>query len=119
MRHLLPIFVLACTLTLGACAASNAPPRPEAGDAHSPLDDSAIAAACGDAQVHQRCMAAASAEGEMHFSCDCVARPSGADEAVLTITGTNEDDEAVDADFTLRWSDRAWQLGDMQIDRAR
>lgn len=120
MRRLVrQVIVLSSALFLGACASSGAATGGEADRPTPALDEDAIADACMEAREHHRCQAAASAEGMMFFSCDCEARATGPGEGALTLTGTDEDEGPVDADFTLRWVDGAWQLGDVTADRAR
>jgi len=112
--HLAFAALVSATSVLGACGST--PTDPKTAEPRSLPQDEA-SAACGEATLAHRCQVATSAEGDLFVSCECAAVSTTADLARLTITGVDEDNAKVDADYQVVRDGSGWALGKLLVNR--
>lgn len=100
-------------LTLG-CGSSK--PTPDVQPA-AVLNAEETASVCGDVTLNHRCQVATSAEGDHFVSCECQATSTTTGLGRLTITGVDEDNAKVDADYQLVKDGAKWAVGKLLVNR--
>lgn len=103
------------TLTLGAACGSSKPAPNAATTTALSHDDTS--SACGDVTLAHCCQVATSAEGDRFVSCECQAFATTAELGRLTVTGVDEDNAKVDADYQIVKDGAKWVLGKLLVNR--